>query len=154
MPANRGPNLPRVLTDELPTRSTERAQCPRGCGELRFSTDQLGFTVERCDVCGHRLKIVASRQGRAPRVAPEILTDGRPAPRGALTAHLLALLPSSPDDAILLRDLVAMSGGLAPNRVTGMLTHLKRRGKVGVVPGVRVTPSGRCTVNKYYRRAA
>lgn len=154
MPANRGPNLPRVLVDDMPTRSTERAQCPRGCGDLRFSTDPLGFTIERCDRCGHRLRIVASRVSRAPRVGAEVLTSDAPAPRGALTAHLLALLPDSKDAAIGLRELVQRSGGIETNRISGMLCHLKRRGKVGAVRGVRITASGKSTVWRYYRRAA
>ena len=75
------------------------------------------------------------------------------APRGEFTARLSALLPDTPEAALPLRVLVARSG-LPLNKVSAMLAHWKRRDKVGVVAGIRVTPSGRTKVWHYFRKVA
>lgn len=141
MPANRGPNLPQIDPDARAASSQQRACCATCAGELRFTTDALGFTIEHCDGCRSSRRIVAQRATRE--------TTRK---RGEVTALVLAVVPRSPDDALPLDAITALAG-IAKNRVSAVLCLQKEKGVVRTVRSARAKTRGRPVVWRYWRAA-
>lgn len=151
MPTNRLAQMPRVLVEDLPTKSSQTVTCPRCPATLRFGTDALGYTVERCDGCRYSRRlvaVVATAELRQRIEHPGVELQ----PRGALKERVLALVPTAREAALSSSELADLAG-LERHRITSTLSDLKKDGLVYTAPATQQKRRGRPIAWLYWRAA-
>lgn len=101
--------------------------CPDCGGALIFERQPgTGAVAERCDDCPYQARIVPRA---AVPIAPARGASAMRAPRGSITARILAFLPDTPDDAQSLQAICAATN-CTPGSISGCLSALIRSGRV------------------------